>query len=336
MTTDRPYREALPHRRGPCATRGGGGDAVRPARRRGVPPRPRPRRPGLLSRRAAARSARGQSRSRRRAQRASCRWRQLGLGGRSAGALARDRGWLRRHEEFRRLGAGGRSLQAFRDHGRRGRGGGEAAFGVRSATRSFSRRLDMIDHTGTDRQRLRQEQGVLCQGARAARLQGDDGVPAEQTGRRLPPGSATPSPISGCRGPAARRPASTSPSPPRAAPPSTRSTRRRWRRADATTGRRARRALSPHYYGAFVLDPDGHNIEAVCHYPPGGAAKPKAAAKQAGAARARARNPPRKKPAQKRREAEEAVIDHANSCQSPTIRGAKPSMPRRWRRSVSR
>jgi catechol 2,3-dioxygenase-like lactoylglutathione lyase family enzyme len=22
-----------------------------------------------------------------------------------------------------------------------------------------------------------------------------------------------------------------------------------------------------HYYGAFVLDPDGHNIEAVCHQP---------------------------------------------------------------------
>jgi len=22
-----------------------------------------------------------------------------------------------------------------------------------------------------------------------------------------------------------------------------------------------------HYYGAFVLDPDGHNIEAVCHAP---------------------------------------------------------------------
>jgi len=31
--------------------------------------------------------------------------------------------------------------------------------------------------------------------------------------------------------------------------------------------------LRPHYhkdyYGAFVLDPDGHNIEAVCHAPPG-------------------------------------------------------------------
>jgi hypothetical protein len=24
----------------------------------------------------------------------------------------------------------------------------------------------------------------------------------------------------------------------------------------------------PNYYGAFVLDPDGHNIEAVCHDPP--------------------------------------------------------------------
>ena len=21
----------------------------------------------------------------------------------------------------------------------------------------------------------------------------------------------------------------------------------------------------PHYYGAFVLDPNGHNLEAVCH-----------------------------------------------------------------------
>ena len=23
----------------------------------------------------------------------------------------------------------------------------------------------------------------------------------------------------------------------------------------------------PNYYGAFVLDPDGHNVEAVCHAP---------------------------------------------------------------------
>ena len=25
----------------------------------------------------------------------------------------------------------------------------------------------------------------------------------------------------------------------------------------------------PHYYGAFVFDPDGHNVEAVCHAPEG-------------------------------------------------------------------
>ncbi len=30
-----------------------------------------------------------------------------------------------------------------------------------------------------------------------------------------------------------------------------------------------REIYHPHYYGAFVLDPDGHNIEAVCHDPAG-------------------------------------------------------------------
>ena len=28
------------------------------------------------------------------------------------------------------------------------------------------------------------------------------------------------------------------------------------------------RDYHPNYYGAFVLDPDGHNIEVVCHLPP--------------------------------------------------------------------
>lgn len=28
-----------------------------------------------------------------------------------------------------------------------------------------------------------------------------------------------------------------------------------------------RELYHPNYYGAFVLDPDGHNIEAVCHKP---------------------------------------------------------------------
>src|SRR5262249_61606679 len=46
----------------------------------------------------------------------------------------------------------------------------------------------------------------------------------------------------------------------------------------------------PNYYGAFVLDPDGHNVEAVCHAPAGAkpkraAAKKSAPAKRAGAAK---------------------------------------------------
>ena len=28
-----------------------------------------------------------------------------------------------------------------------------------------------------------------------------------------------------------------------------------------------REGYHPHYYGAFIFDPDGHNIEAVCHSP---------------------------------------------------------------------
>ena len=28
-----------------------------------------------------------------------------------------------------------------------------------------------------------------------------------------------------------------------------------------------REVYHPHYYGAFVLDPDGNNVEAVCHSP---------------------------------------------------------------------
>ncbi len=28
-----------------------------------------------------------------------------------------------------------------------------------------------------------------------------------------------------------------------------------------------RQHYHPHYYAAFILDPDGHNIEAVCHHP---------------------------------------------------------------------
>ena len=45
------------------------------------------------------------------------------------------------------------------------------------------------------------------------------------------------------------------------------STKRGSRPAGATTARRASATYHPGYYAAFLLDPDGHNIEAVHHGP---------------------------------------------------------------------
>ncbi len=36
-------------------------------------------------------------------------------------------------------------------------------------------------------------------------------------------------------------------------------------KCNGSPGERAR--YHPHYYAAFVIDPDGHNVEAVCHQP---------------------------------------------------------------------
>ena len=45
-------------------------------------------------------------------------------------------------------------------------------------------------------------------------------------------------------------------------------TRPRWQRVAGTTELRASGPqYHPNYYGAFVFDPDGINIEAVCHRP---------------------------------------------------------------------
>jgi catechol 2,3-dioxygenase-like lactoylglutathione lyase family enzyme len=45
----------------------------------------------------------------------------------------------------------------------------------------------------------------------------------------------------------------------------------------------------PDYYGAFVLDPDGHNVEVVCHLSPGRAKAKKAAPKRRAAKATRKR-----------------------------------------------
>jgi catechol 2,3-dioxygenase-like lactoylglutathione lyase family enzyme len=70
--------------------------------------------------------------------------------------------------------------------------------------------------------------------------------------------------------------------------------------------------LRPHYhanyYAAFVLDPDGHNIEVVTHTPPA-AARRRASVRRAGAKRASAAKKPAKRGAAKpaRRPAKKAT-----------------------------
>src|SRR2546423_6611325 len=55
----------------------------------------------------------------------------------------------------------------------------------------------------------------------------------------------------------------------------------------------------PHYYGAFILDPEGNNVEAVCHDAPGAASRAAPAKKRSNPAPPR---PPsaKKKPAAKK------------------------------------
>ncbi len=58
------------------------------------------------------------------------------------------------------------------------------------------------------------------------------------------------------------------PSLPAAAPRSTPSTGQRLAAGGKDNGAPGIRAhYHPNYYGAFVFDPDGNNIEAVCHAP---------------------------------------------------------------------
>ena len=57
----------------------------------------------------------------------------------------------------------------------------------------------------------------------------------------------------------------------------------------------------PNYYGAFVLDPDGHNVEVVCHYPAGGALKAKSAAAKKKVAKKPAKKAPAKRAGKKKR-----------------------------------
>ena len=81
-------------------------------------------------------------------------------------------------------------------------------------------------------------------------------------------GRATSSSTS-CSSPQTARPRSTctSPSRPATARPSSAGTPPSWTPAAATTAGRASASTTPAYYGAFALDPDGNNVEAVNHGP---------------------------------------------------------------------
>ena len=93
-------------------------------------------------------------------------------------------------------------------------------------------------------------------------------VPQEYTGGVKVGGYGRERPVFWIRRASGRRTTSTSPSPRAAAPRSMRSMPRRLPPAARTmAGRGCGPNYHPNYYGAFVFDPDGNNIEAVCHDP---------------------------------------------------------------------
>jgi catechol 2,3-dioxygenase-like lactoylglutathione lyase family enzyme len=56
----------------------------------------------------------------------------------------------------------------------------------------------------------------------------------------------------------------------------------------------------PNYFGAFILDPEGNNVEAVCHDAPGGARREATSTKRRVTRGTARRGASRKKPARKR------------------------------------
>ena len=128
----------------------------------------------------------------------------------------------------------------------------------------------MIDHTGldmsdADRSRHFYERALAPLGYRVLME-----VPKEHTGGTAVPG------LGGAREPDFRR-LEGRPQPPRlhvAFRADNRAQVDAFHRAALAAGGRdngppgPRPHYHPNYYGAFVLDPDGHNIEAVCHEPP--------------------------------------------------------------------
>jgi catechol 2,3-dioxygenase-like lactoylglutathione lyase family enzyme len=82
----------------------------------------------------------------------------------------------------------------------------------------------------------------------------------------------------------------------------------------------------PNYYGAFVLDADGHNIEAVCHAPPKAVSRKKTASGRK-ATPARKRTAAGKKAAASKKRASAGT--KTPSRKKPAVRGKKPAARKR-------
>ena len=140
--------------------------------------------------------------------------------------------------------------------------------GLRAADRVNDQRRKNARSRRTRGLGLQAQQGVLHRSSEAAGAGAPDGA----GGRRRRVRAAHRSeavlldrlPRRGCRGVGCacglrggRAPRSSTPSTPR-----------RWRRGATDNGGPGKREIyHPHYYGAYVLDPDANNVEAVCHRP---------------------------------------------------------------------
>ena len=169
--------------------------------------------------------------------------------------------------------------------------------------------------------RISPEHGLLPSRARPHRVRRDHGVPGRRRARR----GRQARPVDHEDGAAAQPDARRVRLGARRA--STRSTARRSSAGAVDNGGPGLRAdYHPHYYSAFVLDPEGNNIEVVCHEDPSAPPPaPKPAAVRASAKRAA------RKPAKKRRRASKAASKkpHAKAKARPSQGKAKTKAKRR-------
>ena len=84
----------------------------------------------------------------------------------------------------------------------------------------------------------------------------------------------------------------------------------------------------PHYYAAYIIDPEGNNIEVVCHDPPG---MPKVPPARTAAARRPAKRALAKRPVKAKRPAKAKAKPKAAAKPRPATKSKKPTKPKKRR-----